>query len=83
MIISLKIRTGSGNKLEFESGSADLIIVCQAVHWFDVPKFYEEAKRVLSPGGAVAILSYTPHQLTSDEKGAKELNALMIEVTVL
>ena len=60
----------------------DLVLVCQAVHWFDVPRFYEEAKRVLTKGGALAILSYAPFQLTSDENGAEQLNSLMIEVLI-
>ena len=66
--------------MEFEPESVDLVVVCQAVHWFDVPKFYEEAKKVLTKGGALAILSYAQFQLTSDEKGAEPLNTLITEV---
>jgi SAM-dependent methyltransferase len=39
-------------------GSVDLVTVAQAVHWFDRPKFYAEAKRVLRPGGVVAVWTY-------------------------
>jgi SAM-dependent methyltransferase len=39
-------------------GSADLVTVAQAVHWFDRPKFYAEVKRVLRPGGVVALWAY-------------------------
>lgn len=35
-----------------------LITVAQAAHWFDHQAFWTEAKRVLSPGGLVAIWSY-------------------------
>lgn len=38
--------------------SVDLVTVAQAVHWFDRPKFYAEVKRVLRPGGLVAIWAY-------------------------
>jgi ubiquinone/menaquinone biosynthesis C-methylase UbiE len=39
-------------------GSADLVTVAQALHWFDLPAFYREARRVLAPGGAVAAWCY-------------------------
>jgi SAM-dependent methyltransferase len=39
-------------------GSVDLITVAQALHWFDRPKFFAEAKRVLHPGGAIAVWCY-------------------------
>ena len=31
--------------------SVDLITVAQALHWFDLPNFYDEARRVLKPQG--------------------------------
>jgi SAM-dependent methyltransferase len=40
------------------SGSVDLVTVAQAAHWFDRPKFYAEVKRVLRPGGLVALWTY-------------------------
>jgi SAM-dependent methyltransferase len=39
-------------------GSVDLIAVAQALHWFDLPRFYAEARRVLKPGGVLAVWSY-------------------------
>ncbi len=39
--------------------SADLILVAQAAHWFDLPAFYAEAARVLRPGGVLALLTYS------------------------
>ncbi len=39
-------------------GTVDLVTVAQAVHWFDRPKFYTEVKRVLRPGGVVALWAY-------------------------
>lgn len=36
----------------------DLITIAQALHWFDLDRFYSEAARVLRPGGLVAAWSY-------------------------
>ena len=41
-----------------ESGSVDLVSAAQAVHWFDFDRFYAEVRRVLAPGGAVALYTY-------------------------
>lgn len=38
--------------------SADLLTVAQAAHWFDLPAFYAEARRVLRPGGVLALITY-------------------------
>jgi SAM-dependent methyltransferase len=51
-----------GVALEDASGlgdaSADLVTVAQALHWFDRGRFYHEARRVLKPGGAIAVWCY-------------------------
>ncbi len=36
----------------------DLVTVAQAAHWFDLPAFYPEARRVLKPGGLLALWCY-------------------------
>lgn len=38
--------------------SIDLVTVAQALHWFDREAFFAEARRVLVPGGMLAIWSY-------------------------
>lgn len=30
----------------------------QAIHWFDIPKFYSEADRILKSKGVLAIFGY-------------------------
>lgn len=42
-----------------DSGSADLVTVAQAVHWFDLDNFYREVKRVLKPKGVLAVWTYS------------------------
>jgi SAM-dependent methyltransferase len=41
-----------------ESGTVDLIMVAQALHWFDLDQFYAEARRVLKPNGVLAASAY-------------------------
>lgn len=60
---------------ESESGLADhvadLAAAAQAAHWFDLPAFYQEVRRVLKPGGVLAMWSYGVCRLTP------ELNAIL------
>jgi SAM-dependent methyltransferase len=42
---------------------ADAVTVAQALHWFDIPRFYTEARRVLVPGGLVAVWTYNDPML--------------------
>lgn len=39
-------------------GSIDLVTAAQAVHWFDRPRFWAEARRVLRPRGVMAVWTY-------------------------
>jgi SAM-dependent methyltransferase len=40
------------------AGSVDLVAVAAALHWFDLPRFYAEARRVARDGGVVAAWTY-------------------------
>jgi SAM-dependent methyltransferase len=37
---------------------ADLVTVAQAMHWFDLPGFHAEVRRVLKPQGVIAVWGY-------------------------
>jgi SAM-dependent methyltransferase len=41
-----------------DSGTIDLIMVAQALHWFDLDRFYAEAHRVLKPDSVIAASAY-------------------------
>jgi len=43
---------------QLSDASVDLIVVAQALHWFDQPAFFAECERVLRPGGVLAVWSY-------------------------
>lgn len=46
--------------------SVDLVAVAQAVHWFDHPAFWAETRRVLQPGGVIAIWTYVLFEIAPD-----------------
>jgi ubiquinone/menaquinone biosynthesis C-methylase UbiE len=46
--------------------SADLVTVAQAFHWFQHEQFFHEVKRVLKPGGAVAVWGYNLCQISPE-----------------
>lgn len=45
---------------------ADLITVAQAAHWFDLPAFYREVRRIAADGAVVALITYGTAELESD-----------------
>ncbi len=46
--------------------SVDLITVAQALHWFDLEKFYAEANRVLKEDGLIAVWCYAGADIDDD-----------------
>jgi SAM-dependent methyltransferase len=55
---SIEYRVAPAEKSNLETATCNLITVAQALHWFDLPAFYNEAKRVLKPEGVLAAWSY-------------------------
>jgi ubiquinone/menaquinone biosynthesis C-methylase UbiE len=45
---------------------ADIVTIAQALHWFDLEKFYSEVRRVLKPNGLIAAWSYGMIVVTND-----------------
>jgi SAM-dependent methyltransferase len=56
---------GEAEALPFGVGTVGLLMAAQAAHWFDRPRFYADAARVLAPGGAMVIL-YNNRDLYGD-----------------
>ena len=54
----VQYRSAAAEESGLESDSIDLITVAQALHWFDLSRFWTEAKRVLKPQGVLAFWSY-------------------------
>jgi ubiquinone/menaquinone biosynthesis C-methylase UbiE len=53
-------------KMEIASQSVDLIIVAQALHWFDFDRFYAEVQRVLKPNSILAASCYNMLQVSPE-----------------
>jgi len=49
-----------------EPGNADLITAAQAAHWFDLPAFYAEVRRVAKPGALLALITYGVFDVEGD-----------------
>ncbi|PWB74233.1 MAG: SAM-dependent methyltransferase [Anaerolineales bacterium] len=54
----------SAEHISLEADNVDLVTVAQAVHWFDFDKFHAEVKRVLKPGGVIAVWTYHLPEIT-------------------
>ncbi|MGI5897422.1 MAG: class I SAM-dependent methyltransferase [Oscillospiraceae bacterium] len=50
------ILPGSAEETGIAAGSVRLVTAAQAFHWFDAAKFRAECKRILVPGGRVALV---------------------------
>ena len=48
------------------AASCDLLVAAQAAHWFDLPAFYAEARRVARSGALLALVTYGLHQVDPD-----------------
>jgi len=49
---------GRAEESGLADGGVDLVTAAQAFHWYDFDRFFAEVRRVLAPGGAVAVWTY-------------------------
>jgi SAM-dependent methyltransferase len=63
---NVQFSVAAADSAPIEDGSADLVTVAQALHWFDLPKFYAEVSRVTRPGGILAVWCYQMHSITPE-----------------
>ena len=54
----------NAEKSGLESHAVSLITVAQALHWLFLDAFYNEAKRVLKPNGALAVWCYNLFEIS-------------------
>lgn len=62
-IEGVRFSVQSSERTEFDDAAFDAVCVAQALHWFDLAKFWPEALRVLKPDGVFAAWGYGWPQL--------------------
>ncbi|OQX91572.1 MAG: hypothetical protein B6D58_07390 [candidate division Zixibacteria bacterium 4484_95] len=55
---SIKAVCGTAEAIPFKTGSFDVVLIGQALHWFDLGLALKEIKRVTKPAGGLAVLWY-------------------------
>lgn len=55
---NVEYRIAPAEKTGVTAKSANLVTAAQALHWFNPPKFFAEATRLLKPNGAIAVWGY-------------------------
>jgi SAM-dependent methyltransferase len=55
---SVEYRVAPAERSGLPDASVDLVVAAQAAHWFDLPAFYGEARRVGKPGAVLALVTY-------------------------
>lgn len=58
---------GPAEELVADDRSIDLVVAAQAAHWFDLDKFYAEARRVARAGAVIALVTYGKSHILGDE----------------
>ena len=56
-------RVASAEASGLDCHSIDLVTIAQALHWFDLNRFYDEVRRVVKPGGVIAAWTYGVQQI--------------------
>lgn len=54
-------RKGPAERLPFDDGALDAVVTTSAFHFFDQPAALREFRRVLAPGGLVAVTTINPN----------------------
>ncbi|MGE0354980.1 MAG: class I SAM-dependent methyltransferase [Gemmatimonadales bacterium] len=68
----VEYRVAPADACGLADGGVDLVTVAQALHWFDLDRFYNEVRRVARPGGLLAAWTYGLFQT-----GEREIDRLL------
>jgi len=55
---NIKYSVQPAEKTDFKSQQFDLIVIAQAIHWFDFDKFYSEVKRTAKENALICVIGY-------------------------
>ncbi len=62
----VEYKVAPAEQTNIEPQSCDLVVVAQALHWFDFYRFFAECQRLLKPGGILAIWGYNLLKIDSE-----------------
>jgi len=63
---NISFSVASAENANFDKNSFDLIVVAQAVHWFNFEKFYDNANQFLKKDGIIALVGYGVHSVNAE-----------------
>jgi len=63
---NVRYRCAPAEALPLPERCASLVTAAQAAHWFDLPAFYAEVRRIANPGAVLALISYGVLQLDAE-----------------
>jgi SAM-dependent methyltransferase len=63
---NLEYRVAPAETLNLDAGVANLVTAAQAFHWFNADAFFTEVRRVVQPGGVLAVWCYPLHTIAPD-----------------
>ncbi len=55
---AVEYRQAQAESLPLPDGCASLVVAAQAAHWFDLPRFYREVRRIGQKASVLALVSY-------------------------
>jgi SAM-dependent methyltransferase len=59
-------RVAPAEESDLKDASVDLVTIAQALHWFDLNRFYSQVQRVLTQGGAIVAWTYALNEVDRD-----------------
>ncbi|MDH4565390.1 class I SAM-dependent methyltransferase [Pseudomonas sp. BN414] len=63
---NIDYRCEPAEQTSLADASVSLTLVAQALHWFDLERFYAEVRRASRPGGLLAVISYNLTTITPE-----------------
>ncbi|RDH39772.1 S-adenosyl-L-methionine-dependent methyltransferase [Aspergillus welwitschiae] len=77
---NIQYRQSNAESLPFiASKTVDLVIACQAAHWFDPEPLWNEMTRIVRPGGTVAFWNWGHYVVTGRLRANRALQELFFE----
>ncbi|RWS11574.1 putative methyltransferase-like isoform X2, partial [Dinothrombium tinctorium] len=74
---NVEFKVSAAESLPVADASVDLLTACQCMHWFDIPAFLNEARRVLKLNGVLMVSRYTvPFLYTTNKESIPIINLI-------